>query len=156
MFSTRFSSITKLIWIWVDKSINKTWGFGQLSSRMGRPFDSCNRTIQYLWQYFPGDRLIYRRIDSSGPLIRQIWFPWLLYLEYIRITLRQPRHWKTTWRKKSDGFWDKCWTELWTISTFVLLLSSRHVVSGLSMLWFIEQGVAKTLSFQSNLDRKIV
>ena len=102
----------------------------------GAPPHCSNRTLEFLRQYFPGDRLISRRTDNPWTPYSPDLNPLTIFCggtwktEFMKTIHRQQRFSKTTSEEKSDGFWKKCSIELWTILMFELLLSYSGVVLG--------------------------
>ena len=100
------------------------------------PPHCSNRTLEYLRQYFPGDRLISRWTDNLWPPISQISTLLTIFCEatwkteFLKTIHRQQRFSKTTSEKKSYELHKKCSKELWAILMFELLMSYSGAVPG--------------------------
>ena len=105
----------------------------------GAPPYCSNRTLEYLRQYFSGDRLISRRTDNPWspyfpvPNLLTIFCGGIWKTEFMKTMHRQQMFSKTTSEEKSEGFHKKCSIELWTILMFELLLSYNGAVPGLNI-----------------------
>ena len=95
----------------------------------GVPPHCLNRTLKFLRQYSPWERLISRRTNNPWPPYSPDLNPQTIFCEgtwkteFMKTIRRQQRFSKTTSEEKSDGLHKKCSIELWTILMFEFLQS---------------------------------
>ena len=95
----------------------------------GVPPHCLNRTLKFLRQYSPWERLISRRTNNPWPPYSPDLNPLTIFCEgtwkteFMKTIRRQQRFAKTTSEEKSDGLHKKCSIEFWTILMFQFLQS---------------------------------